>query len=497
MFMNLFMRLFERTLFMHLVVNMVLHSFVIKQFVNLFERILEPVARDWLDDALWLRIGDGLSRLIPVVTTAPPTGCGDCDGRLEVLAFRCELECWICDRGAGRAAPGVSRVATGPPGQVRTRTSVDVDGPASPKQGQRAEAQGEDAACGSPAGAATGEALMLSPGFDEDAPEELRPSETVPNLFFSRKKVMDFIEGLLERKQKYSPHSLEPFAKFMSTHLPDGEPNEHGVFTANISGCLRPFRHRAGAAFPPDFLAYSLLLKNKISYSVIGEANGHACRPLAELPGSSQAGVPFLLLPVIRDNKGMCKELLHIFTTEFETEDASEMIPKQRFFYDLQEVLPNKTKEMWQDLSTVFPAGGQETIVNYRWLLQDDIYVHSPIVYTLRLQHLEECISLSEKLERLTLEVAKGSPKTVTFAAIEDVFSNEPDLEAIQAHVLEGDTEHEWGKFIEAMRVARRLCAEAPGGIAHPWDRAQALKQGEIFHKLYFPELLPEEDEET
>jgi len=278
----------------------------------------------------------------------------------------------------------------------------------------------------------------------------LRPSGTVPNLFFSRKKVMDYIEGLLERKQKYSPHSFEPFAKFLSTHLPDGETNENGVFTANIWAGVRRY------SAEPDFLAYHLLLKNRISYSVI------------------------------RDNSGMCKELLHIFATEFETEDDSDLIPKQRFFYDLQEVLPNKTKEMWQDLSTVFPAGSQETIVNYRWLLQDDLYVHSPIVYTLRLQHLEECINLTEKLETLTLEVAKGAPKTVTFAAIDEVFGNEPDLEpiqdhdlmailrhAFQTHVLEGETEHEWDKFIEA------------------------LKQGEICHKLYFPEVLPEEDEET
>merc|ERR1740121_703626 len=160
-------------------------------------------------------------------------------------------------------------------------------------------------------------------------------------------------------------------------------------------------------------------------------------------------------------------------------------MPEQELFYDLQEVLRNKTKDMWQDLSGLFPSGGPDTILNYKWLLQDDLYVHSPIVYTLRLQHLEECINLSEKLETKTMACAKGSPKTVSLAAIEEVFNNEPDLEpiqdhdlmailrhAFQTHVLEGDTEHEWEKFIEA------------------------IKQGEIFHKLYFPELLPEEDEE-
>ena len=35
-FVNMFIRLVEKSLFMHLVANLVLHSFVMQQFVNLF-----------------------------------------------------------------------------------------------------------------------------------------------------------------------------------------------------------------------------------------------------------------------------------------------------------------------------------------------------------------------------------------------------------------------------------------------------------------------------
>merc|ERR1711971_507482 len=88
----------------------------------------------------------------------------------------------------------------------------------------------------------------------------------------------------------------------------------------------------------------------------------------------------------------------------FESSDALHHITKQKFFYGVREVLPNKEKDMWQELVVYFPAGGADLLVNYEWLLFDDIYVLSPVVYALRLQHLEEAIGLIGKMEKLVTE---------------------------------------------------------------------------------------------
>jgi hypothetical protein len=293
------------------------------------------------------------------------------------------------------------------------------------------------------------EAPRLAPEFDEESPEELRPTEIVPNMLFSRKKVADFMDKMIERRQKYSAYIQENFVQFLLQHVPEGVDNENGVFVANIWAGIRRY------SAEPDFLAYSLLLRGMISYTAV------------------------------RDNKEICKELTHIFSNDFESEEKMKTISKQKLFYGLQEVLPNKPKEMWQDLMNMLPPGGPDTIVNYEWLLQDDLYVLSPIVYALRLQHMEECLQLTEKLSGLASKNAKGSPKVVTFAAIEEAFSEDEELQAIQdqdmqkilsdafhTHVLEADTEQELDKFIET------------------------LMRGDIFRKLYFPELPPEDEDE-
>merc|ERR1712054_733252 len=157
----------------------------------------------------------------------------------------------------------------------------------------------------------------------------------------------------------------------------------------NMFAALRRF------SAEPDFLAYWLLLNGKISDSVV------------------------------RDNKRLCAELVKIFVTHFESSDGTHNITKQKFFYGLREVLPNKEKEMWQDLVTYFPAGGAELLVNYEWLLFDDLYVLSPIVYALRLQHLEECLALTQRLEKLVDGVADQKAGTISYGALEDAFHDD------------------------------------------------------------------------
>merc|ERR1719436_1902406 len=133
----------------------------------------------------------------------------------------------------------------------------------------------------------------------------------------------------------------------------------------------------------PDFLAYLLLL-------------------LGKLPDNA-----------VRDNKMLCTELLRIFTTHFDTGDGTSNITKQKFFYGLREVLQNKDQKMWQDLVTYFPAGGPDVLVNYEWLLLDDLYILSPIVYALRLQHLEEVLNMSDRLEKIAYGCMKHVSRTV------------------------------------------------------------------------------------
>merc|ERR1740138_2000468 len=94
--------------------------------------------------------------------------------------------------------------------------------------------------------------------------------------------------------------------------------------------------------------------------------------------------------------------------------DGSHNITKQKFFYGLREVLPNKEKDMWQDLVCYFPAGGADLLVNYEWLLFDDLYVLSPIVYALRLQHLEEAIALTGRMDKMVRGSAAEGATVVT-----------------------------------------------------------------------------------
>jgi len=296
---------------------------------------------------------------------------------------------------------------------------------------------------------------VLGPDFDEDAPPELRPSQSVPNLFFSRKKVANFLDGVLAiRHNKANEQNMEPFAPFLARHLPQGDANEHGVFAANLWAGVRRF------AAEPDFLAYSLLLRNKITHAVV------------------------------RDNKGICEKLLQIFSEEQEESDDKELkgdlMNKQRLWYDLHDLLPSKSDKMWQALNHVFP---NDANVNIKWLLQEDLYVLSPVVYTLRLQHLEECIALGERLEAIVWENAKPSTKTVTVASIEDAFNAEVALERLQEHDFTNILRHAFQTDEYNLEATREQDCET---------FITAIKHGEIFQKLYFPELpLMYDDEEA
>lgn len=282
--------------------------------------------------------------------------------------------------------------------------------------------------------------------IDPETPQAFKHSEKVKNLRFSRRKVGDFLENLIQQRLKHGSHDLAtPFLQCLLDHLPeDLEPDEQKLFAINVYAALRRY------SAEPDFFAYLLLLTGKISDNVV------------------------------RDNKRLCAELLKIFSNHFESSDGSRNITKQKFFYGLREVLPNKGKEMWQDLVTYFPAGGAELLVNYEALLFDDPYILSPIVYALRLQHLEEAVDLSGRLDTVARGCVEGKDGSLTYAAVETAFKDDAEFQLIHAEDL-------------ARAFDTHVMDVTPDTKTDVEPFLSKLKQGDIFHILYFPALASEE----
>jgi len=283
----------------------------------------------------------------------------------------------------------------------------------------------------------------------EDTPPAFRHSDQVKNLGFSRWRVSAFFEQALQARQKLQEKQVlgaarSSFSEFFMENIPEEVPqDEKKLWAINMFAALRRY------SAEPEFLGYLLLMKDKISEFVM------------------------------RDNKHICAEVLKIFVNLFDASEGSRNITKQKFFYGLREVLPNKEKDMWQDLVTYFPAGGAELLVNFEWLLFDDLYILSPIVYALRLQHLEEAVKLSERLEKVVRGCAEEKGGTVTYGAIEEAFANDGDLSLITAQdrarafgcnldQVEPETKQDVARFLEHVRHT------------------------DIFHVLYFPALASE-----
>jgi hypothetical protein len=275
---------------------------------------------------------------------------------------------------------------------------------------------------------------------DAETPQVFHHDDQIKNLRFSRRRVSDIIESLMSQRSSQKHNSLaKPFCEFLLENAPEEVPEEdRHAWGVNVYSSLRRY------SAEPDLLAYMLLLKGKVSDSVV------------------------------RDNRRLCGELLKIFTHHFESSDGSRNITKQKFFYGLREVLSNKEKEMWQDLVTYFPAGGAELLVNYEWLLFDDMYVLSPIVYALRLQHLEECMSLIGRLEKLVRSCAEDG--SVTCGQIEEAFRDDSEFGLINTE--------------DIARAFDCRVDDLKPETSHDVEQFLAvLKQGDIFRILYFPAL--------
>jgi len=254
----------------------------------------------------------------------------------------------------------------------------------------------------------------------------------------ARGKLPLLLQARLKKQERHIDLAV-PFAQFMMDNIPEEVPqDEKKVWAINMYAALRSY------AAEPEFLAYLLLLRGRISDSVV------------------------------RDNKRFCGEVLKIFLSLFD--EGSRQITKQQFFYGLREVLPNKEKEVWQDLVSYFPAGTAEVQVNFEWLLFDDLYVLSPIVYALRLQHLEECVNLTERLEKLVEGCKDERRGTVSYGKVKEALENDTDFSLMHnedrarafgchSNDLAEDTKQDMNTFLEI------------------------VKHCDIWHALYYPAL--------
>lgn len=291
------------------------------------------------------------------------------------------------------------------------------------------------------------------PDLDPETPVPLRHDEKVKNLNFSRKKVADFLDGMLKERARHAPGTYTmPFLDFMVQHLNTEMGGEEAAeqvaeFAINIYASVRRY------AAEPDFLAYLLLLLNK-------------------LPDTA-----------VRDNKLFCTELLRLFTTHFETGDSSHganTITKSKFFWGLREVLQNKDQKMWQDMATfAFPGGAGDTLIDFESLLYDDFYVISPLVYVLRVQHMEEVLSLANRLEKLVRD-ATGLSSVVKYSIVQAALKEDTELSLLQAE-----------DYAKAFNVGiDELSPQCERNID---ELLSMMRHGDIFHALYFPLLSPDD----
>jgi len=297
---------------------------------------------------------------------------------------------------------------------------------------------------------------MLPPDTDQNTPLILRHAEECKNFHFSRKKTADFLEKLILQRFAEGDRSLRrPFLEYMMDNLPedpgkDKENEEDGdeapVFAINIFAAVRRY------AAEPDFLAYLLLLMGRISDSVV------------------------------KDNQNLTGEILRIFRAHFDAGDGSTRITKEKCVYGIREVLPHKKKEHCQDLLPCFPQGGGNVVINYEWLLQDNRYVLSPIVFALRLQHLEESLSLCDRMERAVKSATKEGANSVRQDALEAACQDDNDLSVLQQE--------------DFARAFEMIVDDLTPDAEHDASTVlQLMKHGGLFRELFFP-ALPDDDGE-
>ncbi|KAF4649733.1 hypothetical protein FOL46_001535, partial [Perkinsus olseni] len=124
---------------------------------------------------------------------------------------------------------------------------------------------------------------------------------------------------------------------------------------------------------------------------------------------------------------------------------------KRDLFFGLQELIPWKNTNRWQDLQQYVPAGGPDTLIDYYSLFQPDKDVSfsarsvtSPLTLGLRLQHLDEHRErvdfLRSSLSRVATDGRITYGDTVAIVSANPAFSS-ITTELIRAAFVEGKEE--------------------------------------------------------
>lgn len=278
----------------------------------------------------------------------------------------------------------------------------------------------------------------LHPGFIKWRSTHQRQSEKVRDLQFSRKKTSEFIEKIMNKRSLEGDKLLKrPFLDVMMENiLQDCIPGEALTFAGNIFASLRRY------AAEPDFLCYLLLILGRISDSIV------------------------------RDNKGLCSEILKIFISGLKEIDGSTRLTNRQMANNLKEVLPY-CKE--KDLILYLPT----SLIHYESLLQDDPYVLSPIVYFLRLQHLEASLDLCDRIDQ-TLKRLSPSQTEISYEALEAACKKVPELVKLE--------NEDFARVFEKTPDKLRGCSQEVGCVL------ELLKHSSIFRKL-FPAVHDDEDD--
>ncbi|KAF4711938.1 hypothetical protein FOZ62_020492, partial [Perkinsus olseni] len=152
------------------------------------------------------------------------------------------------------------------------------------------------------------------------------------------------------------------------------------------------------------------------------------------------------------DNCHLPRDICAAFDREAASTGPSQSpcCTKRDLFFGLQELIPWKNTNRWQDLQQYVPAGGPDSLIDYYSLFKPDRdisiarSVTSPLTLGLRLQHLDEHRERVDFLRSCLSRVANDGRitygDTVAVISVNPAFSSiTPEL--IQAAFIEGKEE--------------------------------------------------------
>merc|ERR1712008_525998 len=105
----------------------------------------------------------------------------------------------------------------------------------------------------------------------------------------------------------------------------------------------------------------------------------------------------------------------------------------------------------------------------------DDPYVLSPVVFALRVQHLEESVELSERLEQVIRSCVTDGQTSVTYETVEAAFQNDAELQSL---LQAKDFARAFGTSVLALKPTSEQTVERLIAL---------MKHCDVFRLLFFP----------